>query len=124
MIKYILFTLLLTSVTFASLTIYPHNVQMKSGSSLQFTVVTSDRDGNAYTPRNVSWTSNYGGVNSGWFTAPAQPGNYTVTARWKRYTASATIVVKQPYNAISKIVITPRNQRVEANKGVYFKAVA
>lgn len=124
MIKYILFTLLLTSITFANLEIYPRSAQMKSGSSIQFTVVTADRDGNTYTPRSVSWSSNYGNISSGWFTAPSQPGNYTVTARWKRYTASATIVVKQPYNAISKIVITPRNQRVEANKGVYFKAVA
>ncbi|BBM86434.1 hypothetical protein [Candidatus Uabimicrobium amorphum] len=124
MIRYILFTLLLTSIAFANLTIYPRNVQMKSGSTLQFTVVSSDRDGNAFTPRNVSWSSNYGSVSSGWFTAPSRPATYTVTARWKRYSASATVTVKQPYNQISKIVVTPQNQRVEVNKGVYFKAVA
>ncbi|WP_372366255.1 hypothetical protein [Candidatus Uabimicrobium sp. HlEnr_7] len=123
--RYILFTLLLLSITFAdSLEIYPRSAKMKSGSSIHFSVVATDQDGNMYTPQGINWIASYGNVRGGMYTAPSQHGNYTVTARWRGYTATANIKIKRPQNTIKSIVITPRNQKVEINRGVYFKAIA
>jgi hypothetical protein len=86
------------TVTSVTVSPNPGSVNLNSGSTLQFTATVN---GTGSYSSAVTWSASSGSVNSsGLYTAPATPGNYTVTATSVQdasKSGTATVNVTKPF---------------------------
>jgi hypothetical protein len=96
------------------LVITPAETAVDGSESAQFTVQGYDKGGNEVPVSDVRWSVTGGSISTtGWFTAPATPGKFTVTATSGGRTAQA--VVQPPNHRVASVRLTAPSTRLPAN---------